>query len=154
MSETWQIMVASSDLENRRHLVSILDRQGFGTFCAANVSQCREILDSQNVGLVFCDRSFADGDYRDVLAATAGRKPGPKARVVLLAAVTDSEQYRRAKDLGVFEVISAVCRPTDVEWMVIRAKRDEQRRAGPLAPTSQAASAIAAIRERSHSAGA
>ncbi len=153
MSDTWQIMVASSDLENRRHLVSILDRQGFGTFCAANVSQCREILDSQKVGLVFCDRSFADGDYRDVLAATAGRKPGLKARVVLLAALADSEQYKTAKDLGVFEVISAACRPTDVEWMVIRAKRDEQRGAG-TALTSHAAGPVGVIRERSHSAGA
>ncbi len=153
MSDTWQIMVASSDLENRRHLVSILDQQGFGTFCAANVSQCREILDGHDVGLVFCDRSFADGDYRDVLTAAAGRKPGTRARVVLLAAAADSEQYKRAKDLGVFEVISAACRPTDVEWMVIRAKRDEQRGAGTVL-TSHAAGPVGVVRERSHSAGA
>ena len=152
MSDTWQIMVASSDLENRRHLVSILDRQGFGTFCAANVSQCREILDNQEVGLIFCGRSFADGDYRDVLAATSMRKPGSKARVVLLAALGDSEQYKKAKELGVFEVINAACRPTDVEWMVIRAKRDEQKRASALL-TSHAAGAVGVIRQRSHSAG-
>jgi DNA-binding NtrC family response regulator len=140
-------------MENRRSLVSILDRQGFGTLCAANVNQCREILDTHNVGLVFCDRSFADGDYRDVLAATAGRSPESKARVVLLAAAADSDQYKRAKDLGVFEVISAACRPTDVEWMVIRAKRDDQKGAGALL-TSQAAGAVGVIRARSHSAGA
>ena len=152
MSDTWQIMVASSDLENRRHLLSILDRQGFGTFCAANVSQCREILDKQDVGLVFCDRSFVDGDYRDVLAAAAERRPESKARVVLLAAAADSDQYKNAKDLGVFEVISAACRPTDVEWMVIRAKRDDQS-AGALL-TSQAAGAVGVIRARSRGAGA
>jgi DNA-binding NtrC family response regulator len=153
MSDTWQVMVASSDLENRRQLVSVLDQQGFGAFCAANVKQCREILGSQNVGLVFCDRSFADGDYRDVLAATGGRKPGAKIRVVLLAALTDSEQYKTAKDLGVFEVISTACRSTDIEWMVIQAKRDEQRPAGsPL--TNHAAGPVGVIRERSHSAGA
>jgi DNA-binding NtrC family response regulator len=153
MSDTWQIMVASSDLENRRHLVSILDQQGLGAFCAANVRQCREILGSQNVGLVFCDRSFADGDYRDVLAATEDRKSGAKTRVVLLAALINSEQYKSAKDLGVFEVISAACRPTDVEWMIIRARRDDQRRAGvPL--TSHAAGPVGVIRGRSHSAGA
>jgi DNA-binding NtrC family response regulator len=153
MNDTWQIMVASSDLENRRHLLSILDRQGFGMFCAANVRQCREILDSQNVGLVFCDRSFADGDYRDVLAATTGRKPGPKARVVLLAPLGDSEQYKKAKDLGVFEVISAACRPTDVEWTVIQAKRDDRRRAGTTL-TSHATGPVGVIRERSRSAKA
>ncbi len=149
MSDTWQIMIASSDLENRRNLVSILDRQGLGTFCAANVRQCREILDSQNVGLVFCDRSFADGDYRDVLTAVAGKKLAGGARVVLLAALGDSEQYKKAKDDGVFEVISAACRPTDVEWTVIQAKRDEQRRAGSLL----AAGAAGAIGEPSHNAG-
>lgn len=127
MSETWQIMVASSDLENRRHLMATLDRQGLGAFCASNVSQCREILGKQNVGLVFCDRSFADGDYRDVLAAAASMAPGTRTRVVLLSTLFDGEQYRRAKEQGVFEVISAACRPTDVEWMIIQARRDEQK---------------------------
>jgi CheY-like chemotaxis protein len=150
MSAPWQIMVASSDLENRRSLVSILERQGISTFCASNVSQCREILGQQDVGLVFCDRSFGDGDYRDVLDAAANGKPGPRARVVLLSALADREQYRRAKDLGVFEVISAACRPTDVEWMVIQARRDEQRHAGSLLSTSPAG----AIRERSRGASA
>jgi len=137
MGETWQIMVASSDLENRRNLMSTLDRQGLGAFCASNISQCREILGRQNVGLVFCDRSFADGDYRDVLSAAADSAAGMKTRVVLLSTFTDGDQYRRAKDQGVFEVISAACRPTDVEWMVIRARRDEQK------PVLSAASAHA-----------
>lgn len=132
MGETWQIMVASSDLENRRNLMSTLDRQGLGAFCASNVSQCREILGKQNVGLVFCDRSFPDGDYRDVLAAAANAAAGAKTRVVLLSAAADGEQYKRAKDHGVFEVISATCRPTDVEWMVIQARRDEQKRSTPI----------------------
>ena len=77
MSDTWQIMVASSDLENRRHLVSILDRQGIRVRSVpSNVGQCREVLDGHDVGLVFCDRSFADGDYRDVLAAAEGKSRG------------------------------------------------------------------------------
>jgi DNA-binding NtrC family response regulator len=148
MSDTWQVLVASSDLESRRSLVLTLDRQGFGTLYASNVSQCREILDSQNVGLVFCDRCFPDGDYRDVLTAASGREPEARARVVLLSVVVDSEQYKRAQDQGVFEVISAACRPTDVEWMVIQARRDEQKRAG-----SVLSGAPGAIRNRSHSVG-
>jgi DNA-binding NtrC family response regulator len=149
MSDTWQVMVASSDLQSRRSLVSILDRQGLGTFCASNVSQCREILDSQNVGLVFCDRSFADGDYRDVLSAAAHRKPGARARVVLLHSLADSEQYRRAKEQGVFEVINSACRPTDVEWMVIQARRDEQKFAAGRLSASHGA-----VHEHSRSVGA
>lgn len=153
MSDTWHIIVASSDLETRRSLISILDRQGFATFCASNVSQCCEILERQSVGLVFCGRSFADGDYRDVLAATARRKPAARARVVLVSALADREQYQSAKEHGVFEVISAACRPTDIEWMVIQARRDEQKQAGAVL-VSRAAGAAGTIRERSHSAGA
>jgi len=147
MGETLQIMVASSDLQNRRSLMSILDRQGLGAFCASNVSQCREIFGKQNVGLVFCDRSFADGDYRDVLSAAASTRSDAKTRVVLLSSFADAEQYKRAKDQGVFEVISAACRPTDVEWMVIRARRDDQK------PLLSAAAAHAG-REHAHGASA
>ncbi|HUA02000.1 MAG TPA: hypothetical protein VMB02_16810 [Candidatus Aquilonibacter sp.] len=150
MNENWQIVVASSDLENRRSVVSTLGRQGIGAFCASNVMQCREILDTQEVGLVFCDRSFADGDYRDVLVAAADRRrPGPTTHVVLLASSADAEQYKRAKEQGVFEVISTACRPTDIEWMVIQARRDEQRHeAGPLVPGR-----AGSLRARSHNAG-
>jgi DNA-binding NtrC family response regulator len=123
----WEILIASSDLEGRRNVVSILDGMGLVAFCASNVSECREILENQNVRLVFCDRSFADGDYRDVLAAASHRAPGAGAHVVLLSIRSDPEQYRKAKDQGVFEVISAPCRPTDVEWMVIQARRAEQK---------------------------
>jgi len=153
MSDTWHVMVASSDLGIRRSLMSILEQQGVGAFCASNVNQCSEILEQQDVGLVFCERSFADGDYRDVLAATAQRKPGAKARVVLLSALADRGQYQTAKEHGVFEVISAACRPTDVEWMVIQARRDEQKQAGALL-ASRAADAAGVIRQRSHGAGA
>lgn len=127
MAETWQILIASSDVQSRRGLLSALDRQGLSAYCASDVNQCREILSGQNIGLVFCDRFFADGDYRDVLAASRGNTSA-RARVVLLSVLSDSEQYRKAKEQGVFEVISASCRPTDVEWMVIQARRDELRR--------------------------
>jgi DNA-binding NtrC family response regulator len=80
------------------------------------------------VGLIFCARSLADGDYRRLLVAP--RRERRKTRIVILNRVTDWDEYLEAMRLGAFDVISAPCRPTDVEWMILQALREEhaQRR--------------------------
>jgi DNA-binding NtrC family response regulator len=82
-------------------------------------------LAQENVGLVFCDPHLRDGGYRDLLAAAAYKSTRGKVRVMLMSSVIASDEYDSAKRSGLFEVIAAPCRPTDVEWMVIRAKRAE-----------------------------
>jgi DNA-binding NtrC family response regulator len=128
MSIPWQVVVASSDLENRRTLASILVRLGLDPFCVSAVSQCREVFAKEIVGLVFSDPCLSDGDYRDVLAASKSIHGMPY--LVLTCRHTHSE-YREAIGIGVFDVITAPCRPTDVEWMVIQARRDDQKRLKP-----------------------
>ncbi len=127
MSIPWQVVVASSDLENRRSLTSILVRLGLDPFCVSSVSQYREILAREVVGLVFSDPYLSDGDYRDILAS---KSPPGYAYVVLTCRHTHSE-YREVIGTGVFDVITSPCRPTDVEWMVIQARRDEHKRLKP-----------------------
>ena len=41
---------------------------------------------------------------------------------------SDWDEYLEAIRLGAFDVIASPCRPTDVEWMVIQARRDERVR--------------------------
>jgi DNA-binding NtrC family response regulator len=82
-------------------------------------------LAKEKVGLVFCDRNLADGDYRDLLVAAACRSTKGKVKVVLMSSPADAEEYQNAKHSGVFEVIDSRCRPADLEWMVIQAKRDD-----------------------------
>jgi DNA-binding NtrC family response regulator len=128
MSIPWQVLVASSDLENRRTLAAILQRLSLDPFCVSSVLQCREVLEKESVGLVFSDPFLCDGDYRDVLAASKSAYGQPY--LVLTCRHTHSE-YREAIGIGVFDVITAPCRPTDVEWMVIQARRDDQKRLKP-----------------------
>ena len=126
MTEQLQTMVVSSDLENRRTLSTILMRLGLDPICISTVKECREMLDRACTGLIFCDRYFVDGNYRDILAASRSSKGQPC--VVLTCRHTHSE-YQEAADLGIFDVISAPCFPTDVEWMIIQAKHREEQRA-------------------------
>jgi DNA-binding NtrC family response regulator len=128
MSIPWQVVVASSDLEHRRTVASILVRLGLDPFCVSAVKQYREVVSREIVGLVFSEPYLSDGDFRDVLSASSliHRQP----YIVLTCRHTHSE-YREALGLGVFDVITAPCRPTDVEWMVIQARRDDQNRLKP-----------------------
>ena len=128
MSIPWQVVVASSDLENRRSLAAVLLRLGIDPFCVSAVSHCREILEKEIVGLIFSDPTLSDGDYRDILETSHSIYGRPY--LVLTCRHTHTE-YRQAVGIGVFDVISVPCRPTDVEWMVIQARRDDLKRLKP-----------------------
>ena len=128
MNVPWQIVIASADMEERRALCNILKKQGLEPIVASSVRECEEILVQENVGLIFCARSLADGDYRALLIAP--RHAGRKTRIVIVNRLTNWDEYLDAMRLGAFDVISAACRPTDVEWMILQALREEhaQRR--------------------------
>jgi DNA-binding NtrC family response regulator len=140
MNVPWQIMIASADVEERRAMVNILVKQGLDPIIAASVSECRESMEQENVGLAFCARSLADGDYRDLLLAA--RVDRSRTRIVLTTRLTDWDEYLDAVRLGAFDVISAPCRPTDMEWMIIQALRDEHARARQITFAQRAANAL------------
>ena len=139
MNIPWQIVIASADVEDRRAMVNILAKQGLDPIVAASVAECRESMRQENVGLIFCARSLADGDYRDLLLAARGSKN--RTRIVLTTRITDWDEYLDAMRLGAFDVISAPCRPTDMEWMILQALRDEHARTRQITFAQQAASA-------------
>jgi DNA-binding NtrC family response regulator len=140
MNIPWQIRIASADVEERRAMVNLLAQQGLHPTVAASVAECRETSTQENVGLIFCARALADGDYRDLLLAA--REGNLRTRIVLTARITDWDEYLDAMRLGAFDVISAPCRPTDMEWMIIQALRDEHARARQITFAQQAANAL------------
>lgn len=132
MNVPWQILVVSSDLEIRRSLMQTLTRQGLDSIGVANVRECGDVLKSQKIGLIFCDRNLTDGSYRDVLDASRSSSSG--LRLVVTSRHPDWDEYLEAMRFGAFDVIASPCRPTDVEWMVIQAKRDERNHPKELIP--------------------
>src|ERR1700722_46228 len=126
MYAPWQVVIASADVEERRAMRDILAKLGLDSIVASTVRGCKEIMTQEMVGLFFCARSLGDGDYRDLLVA--GRAAGRRIRIVLATRLTDWDEYLEAMRLGAFDVISAPSRPTDVEWMIIQALRDEHAR--------------------------
>lgn len=131
----WEVVVVSSNLENRQDVAGMLFRLGIDPICLSTVDQCRSLRTSKDIGLVFCDRRVKDGDYRDILSAVSLPQTQSTAKVVMMAELDTPEEYHRARQHGLFDIISSPCRPTDVEWMVIQAKRNRNPGRGQLAPS-------------------
>ena len=119
-------MVVSSDMESRRSLATILTGLGLDPNCISTVGECRVMLAEETVGLVFCDRDLADGTYRDILAASQVTKRQPS--VVLTGQRGNCDENHEAISFGAFGVTVTPYHPTDVEWMVIQARRYERKR--------------------------
>lgn len=119
------VLIASSDLENRRALRQILYRNALDPICSSTVKESREILSEKAISLVFCDSWLADGSFRDLLDAV--RVTRPQVRVVVMSRSTDWDEYLEAIRLCAFDVISYPCHPTDVEWMIIKAMREARQ---------------------------
>jgi DNA-binding NtrC family response regulator len=124
MNIPWDILVASSDLEGRRALSNILAKLGVDPLTSSTVRECKELMASERVGLIFCDRLLADGNCYDLL--NASRIGRTKARVVVMSSTADWDEFLEAMRLGAFDVIASPCRATDVEWMMIQALRYER----------------------------
>src|ERR1700730_1336138 len=127
MSAPWHIVIASSDPDYLRCFTDILRHQDLEPICTSTVMECRKVLVKETVGLVFCDRKFADGNYSDLIAA--GRSVNSRARFVVTSPQADWDEFFEAMRFGAFDVITAPCRPKDVEWMIIQARRDDRKMA-------------------------
>jgi DNA-binding NtrC family response regulator len=123
MGKPWDTVVAISDSEDRRSLAKILGQLGIDAMCVGTFSQCRELLDKGEVGLVFSSEYFPDGDFRALLTASQARKLGPS---VIVTSPRIRRRPQEAIQLGAFDVIGVPFRPTDVEWAVIKASRGRE----------------------------
>jgi DNA-binding NtrC family response regulator len=132
MTIPFEVLVVSSDIESRRHLSDILIGQGIDPICVSTLRECHESLAQKRIGLVFCEPRVSDGTYQELLAAY--RLTTHKPRLVVTSRGADWEEFKEAMRCGAFDVISAPCRPTDVEWMVLQAVRDERRAEGTVPP--------------------
>jgi DNA-binding NtrC family response regulator len=130
MNVPWQIVIASSDSNHRRALADILKQQEIVPICTSTVRECRDVLAKEIVGLVSCDPKLTDGGYRDLISEA--RSVNSRVRLVVTSRQASWDEFLEAMRVGAFDVIAAPCRPKDLEWMIIQAKRDDRSRAKQL----------------------
>jgi DNA-binding NtrC family response regulator len=125
MASWFQVLIVSSDAVLRNQLTAILVTLGIDPVQLSTLGECRELLAHKRPGLVFCDARLADGTYQDLLAGypVSDNKP----RAVITSRTADWDEFKEAMRYGAFDVISAPCRRSEVEWMVVQAKRAEHQ---------------------------
>ena len=125
MDKPWDILVVSARLENKKALLRILQGLPVSAFTASTVQQAHEVLSTHSIRLIFCEETFADGSYRDLLAAV--RTPQTRTPLVLMLSTGEWEDYLEAMSLGATEALHCPLQPTDVELTLIRVARENER---------------------------
>jgi DNA-binding NtrC family response regulator len=103
-----EILVIASDPETRRALSSILQTEGLKPVQASQLSEGRALLQSQTVGMVFCERHLADGSYLDLLPAAQ------TVPVVVTSRLADWDEYLEALRNGAVDLIASPFKKSDV----------------------------------------
>ena len=109
MAEQWDVLVASSELENRRSLLHILDSLSLNAISCRSVDEAREVLAQRDVDMIFCDESLVGGTYCDLLNPSVRRKRLP---VVIAIRNGDWDEYLEAMRLGAFDAVRYPLQPT------------------------------------------
>jgi two-component system C4-dicarboxylate transport response regulator DctD len=123
-----EILVIASDPETRKALSSILQTQGLKSVQASQLSEGRALLESQPVGMVFCERHLADGTYLDLLPtvqAKAGNVP-----VVVTSRLADWDEYLEALRHGAVDLIPSPCKKSDVTSALAQALNEKSAAVG------------------------
>jgi DNA-binding NtrC family response regulator len=94
----------------------------------STLQEARALLPDPTLSLIFCEETLRDGTYSDVLNILG--RPLKTRMVVISPSSHVDEKYQEAIGTGAFDVIASPCRPSDVQWMVIRAIREESRHVG------------------------
>jgi DNA-binding NtrC family response regulator len=143
LDKSWDILVVSARLENKRALLRILQGLPVSAFTASTLQQAHEVLSAHSIRVIFCEENFADGSYRDLLAAV--HTPQIRTPLVLMLSTGEWEEYLEAMSLGATDALRCPLQPTDVELTLIRVAREHERqidRSVQKAPTAALASGI------------
>jgi len=124
MNDRPQILVVSPDLDHRRALTSILQKDGWSPLHASRLHECHDLLARQNVGLVFCERRLTDGTYRDLISVA--QTPARRVPIVVTSRLADWDEYLEALSHGAVDLIPSPCKPSDVFSAIAQAQREDQ----------------------------
>jgi DNA-binding NtrC family response regulator len=117
-----EVLVASSDAENRSVLVDILGQCGAKSLIAGNVDEVQTILAERSINLVFCDEVLPGGGFHYVLLLT--KTIGGGVPLVLSSLLGELDRYLEAIESGVFDFIAPPFGAADVTSVIGRIRQN------------------------------
>jgi DNA-binding NtrC family response regulator len=125
MENLERVMIVARNPLTWEKVSAILEPWNLDVICCSTVAEAREVLGCQSPALVFCEGGLRDGTYKDLLETARETHSG--ARVVVLGGPGKTERSSLALEHGAYAVLRAVAEPVDIEWIAVRAMREENR---------------------------
>ncbi len=118
MKMKWR-MLAVCSTENRRMVESAITEWSLEVCWCLTLQEARRVLRRGKHALVLCEAELPDGTYQDVMKLLKHKLD--QIRVIVLSESHLETCYRQAIEMGAFDVVSAPCKRTDVQWIIMQA---------------------------------
>jgi len=110
--QTAGVLAVSSSPADRGRLREILSQANWKLHEASDCSEALAMLRDQNVPVLLCERDHADGNWEDLLTATA-RLPAPP-KLIVFSRLADDSLWAMVLNLGGFDVLITPFEPEEV----------------------------------------
>ena len=110
--QTAGVLAVSSSPADRGRLREILSQAKWKLHEASDCSEALAMLRDQNVPVLLCERDHADGNWEDLLTATA-RLPAPP-KLIVFSRLADDSLWAMVLNLGGFDVLITPFEPEEV----------------------------------------
>ena len=109
---TVAVLAVSPLPADRVRLREILSQRNWKLHEASDCCEALALLRDQNVAVLLCERDHADGDWEDLLNATA-RLPAPP-NLIVFSRLADESLWAKVLNLGGFDVLMTPFEPEEV----------------------------------------
>jgi len=109
---TATVLAVSPLPADRVRLREILSQGNWKLHEASDCGEALALLRGQNVSVLLCERDHADGDWEDLLNATA-RPPAPP-NLIVFSRLADESLWAKVLNLGGFDVLMTPFEPEEV----------------------------------------
>ena len=109
---TAAVLAVSPLPADRVRLREILSQGNWKLHEASDCGEALALLRDQNVPVLLCERDHADGDWEDLLNATA-RLPAPP-NLIVFSRLADESRWAKVLNLGGFDVLMTPFEPEEV----------------------------------------
>lgn len=112
-------LVISASEEDRAALSEALAADGFVPTLCSSVAEARKFIESDDIGIVFCDDCLSDGCLKNVVAEVRKRqRPVP---VIAVSRTGEWHEYLEALRMGAFDYLSLPLKSDELDRVVASA---------------------------------
>lgn len=118
-SKLTRALVISASEENRAALSEALASEGFVPAMCSSATDARKLIQSDDIGIVFCDDCLSDGCLKNVVAEVGKRqRPVP---VIAVSRTGEWNEYFEALRMGAVDYLSLPLRRDELDRVLASA---------------------------------